>query len=134
MSELKVSVVMATYNGEEYLSHQLHSTVEQSKIPDEVLVLDDGSRDSTETVAKKYVRNYPFVHFYKNDRNLGYVMNFWNGIHKASGDIIFLSDQDDVWHKDKIEAEMHLFETHPDMLCLNTAYQLIDGEGKKFMD
>lgn len=101
----KISVVMCTYNGECYLEEQLNSILCQSYPICEIIITDDCSSDHTWDILLKYQRNYPNLLFCeRNNRNLGYHMNFIRSLRKASGDFIAISDQDDIWHLDKLEV------------------------------
>lgn len=97
-----VSLVMATYNGEKYLREQLDSIYSQTMVPDEVIVVDDCSTDGTVFILKEYKEKFGLQYFV-NERNMGVNKNFEKAISLSSGDYICISDQDDVWKKDKIE-------------------------------
>lgn len=101
---MKISIAMATYNGEKYLREQLDSFVAQTRQPDELIVSDDCSDDGTVNVIKAFARQAPFdVRWYVNEENLGFVGNFSRALSFCTGDLVFLSDQDDVWFENKIE-------------------------------
>lgn len=126
-----ISVVLTTYNGEKYITNQLESIRKQTLLPDEVLILDDRSSDDTVQVVKSYIeRNGLDWKLLVNSENQGYKKNFFNGLKAASGDIIFLSDQDDEWKLDKVEKMNQFMEEHSDVLALNTAVEIIDGDSK----
>lgn len=97
-----VSVVLATYNGERFLKTQLDSIVQQTYPQLEVIVVDDRSTDATHDILRQYAANYPYISIVVNETNLGYIQNFEKGMLLAKGDLIALSDQDDIWHPDKI--------------------------------
>lgn len=99
-----VSVVLATYNGERFLEAQLDSIVQQTYPNLEVVVVDDCSTDSTTDILARYATQYPFVRVIVNENNLGYVRNFEKGMLLATGDYIAPSDQDDIWHLNKIST------------------------------
>lgn len=100
---MKISVVMATYNGERYLQEQLDSLARQARLPDELVVTDDCSNDETVNILQEFAESAPFeVRIFRNDTNLGYAQNFARAIELSTGELIFLSDQDDVWFRDKI--------------------------------
>ena len=100
-----VSVVIATYNGEKYIVKQLESIRNQTRKPDEVIIVDDRSNDNTFKIVKEYIQQYALRNWriYLNDCNLGYKGNFQKGIELATGKYIFLCDQDDEWERNKIE-------------------------------
>ena len=101
-----LSVVVTTYNGEDYIQEQLDSILAQTRVPDEVIILDDGSTDDSIEILREYEEKHPTLFDLKiNDRNLGVTKNFEKGIRVASGDAIFLCDQDDVWHEKKVERQ-----------------------------
>lgn len=108
---LNVSVVLPTYNGETFISQQLESYNQQSRLPDELIITDDGSTDNTERVITEFARNSSFpVKFIKNSRRLGAFGNFAESIKQSSGKIICLSDQDDIWLPEHIEVLSSEFE------------------------
>ena len=104
---MDLSVVVTTYNGEKYIREQIDSILNQTRVPDEVIVLDDGSTDETLDILTDYENNHPSIFDIKiNDRNLGVTKNFEKGIRVSNGDGIFLCDQDDVWHPKKVERQI----------------------------
>lgn len=111
---MKISIAMATYNGARYLQAQLDSFVTQTLRPDELVVCDDGSTDSTVEILERFRERAPFaVNIHRNTENLGYVRNFEKTLSRCKGDLIFLSDQDDVWFPDKLRVMSELSARHP---------------------
>lgn len=104
----KVSVCMATYNGEKHLYKQISSVLEQLSENDELIVSDDGSTDNTISIIKSFSDDRINIFYNKNKK--GPVSNFENALSNANGDIIFLADQDDVWLPDKIKTHILLHE------------------------
>lgn len=101
---MRISIAMATYNGAQYLQEQLESFLCQSRLPDELIVCDDGSTDATLEILEAFRNRAPFaVHIHRNATNLGYTGNFEQALTLCTGDIVFLSDQDDVWLPTKLE-------------------------------
>ena len=99
MISFKISVCMATYNGEKYIQQQLVSILNQIAETDEIIVSDDSSSDSTLEIIKSFDDSR--IKIYENSfKNV--VKNFEFSISQATGDIIFLSDQDDIWHPNKV--------------------------------
>lgn len=101
-----VSVVMATYNGEKYIREQLDSIIAQTYPIYELIIQDDCSNDSTPSICKEYEAKYPFIRFYQNEHNLGFNLNFKTAAMRATGDLVALSDQDDIWFPKKIEKQV----------------------------
>lgn len=97
-----VSVCMATFNGEMFLHEQIDSILQQLDSDDELIISDDGSTDATIDIIKSY--NDRRIKLTKNTNKHGFVSNFENALNHSSGDIIFLSDQDDVWFENKVSS------------------------------
>lgn len=103
MKKTNISVAMATYNGEKYIQEQLNSLAKQTVLPYELVVCDDGSRDKTIKIIKKFSTFAPFpVRIYINETNLGYADNFLKSATLCRGEWITFCDQDDVWLPNKI--------------------------------
>lgn len=111
-----ISVAMCTYNGEAFIEEQLNSIIGQTKQPDEIVICDDCSRDNTIQKAEEILRAWSGnVKIIKNTHNLGYRLNFQKAISLCTGDVIFLSDQDDVWDLKKIEILYQAFLNYPEI-------------------
>lgn len=96
---------MCTYNGAEFLPAQWESILAQSRSPDEIVVCDDGSSDETRSLLEKFAAESSIpVTLRFNEKNLGSVKNFEQAIRLCTGDVIALSDQDDVWRNDKLQT------------------------------
>lgn len=105
----KVSVAIAAYNGEKYISQQLKSILDNLSDSDEVIVSDDGSQDRTLEIVRSFQDpRIKIIH----GPSKGVVKNFENAISACSGDVIFLSDQDDVWKPGKVQSVLaHIEKT-----------------------
>ena len=102
-----ISVCLASFNGEKYISEQIESILSQLGENDELIISDDGSKDDTIKIIKSF--NDSRIQIYNN--NMGcYTKNFENALIHAKGDIIFLCDQDDIWLPDKISVTINTFE------------------------
>lgn len=101
---MRISVALATYEGERYVRQQLDSIAAQTRLPDELVVGDDRSVDATAAVIEDFVRESPFpVAVRVNDRRLGTARNFEAVIRRCTGEVIALADQDDLWAPAKLE-------------------------------
>lgn len=98
---IMVSVCMATYNGAKYIREQIESILPQLNVNDELVISDDGSKDNTLSIIKSFNDNR--IKIYNNQGSHGVVPNFENALRHSKGDIIFFSDQDDCWTKDKVK-------------------------------
>ena len=128
---MKLSVALCTYNGEQFINEQLSSIINQTCKVDEIVVCDDCSTDGTIDIIKRIAISNPKVdiRIIVNDHNLGVCANFEKAVNECSGDIIFLSDQDDVWLPDKVEAIIDWFEKNPEKSVVFTDADLIDVNG-----
>ncbi len=122
---MTISVVIATYNGEKYILKQLESLYMQKLRPDEVIICDDLSGDSTVEIVNKYIARKHLEdswHVYVNEKKLGYSDNFFNAALKATGDYIFFCDQDDVWFENKISEMTAIMEKDKNIGLLCSEY------------
>ncbi|MGC4128121.1 MAG: glycosyltransferase family 2 protein [Bergeyella sp.] len=117
----KTSVALCTYNGEKFLREQIDSILSQTVSVDEIVVCDDGSTDSTIQILDEYQKKYPNIFkIHQNEKNLRSVKNFEKAISLCENEIIFLSDQDDVWKENKVERILFCFEKHPEIDVVST--------------
>lgn len=124
-----ISLCMATYNGEKYITEQLTSILNQSVQPDEVIICDDNSTDQTIKIIKGFI-DLNHLHkkwkLYVNEKNKGYPGNFYNVIEKCNYEFIFLSDQDDIWEEDKIERMLYVLNIESHIRVLSCNHGLIN--------
>jgi glycosyltransferase involved in cell wall biosynthesis len=124
---MKISIAMCTFNGSKYIKEQLQSIFTQSRLPDELIVCDDCSSDHTAEIVKSFAMHSVFpVYFFENKQNLGSTKNFEKAIGLCTGDIIFLSDQDDIWECRKIEKIMQAFDDNKNVGYIFTNAELVD--------
>ena len=133
---IKISIAMTTYNGSKYIVEQLDSLKNQTLPADEVLIFDDGSSDDTPQIVSSYIKENELTNwsFSVNKNNLGFKENFFQAIEKTSGDYIFLCDQDDVWHSNKIEVMIGLLERNKDIQMLCTGFRKIDENSNPIIE
>lgn len=129
---MKISVCMGIYNGEKYIEEQLLSILQQTRQPDEVILCDDQSADDT----AGYVQHFIVAHnlqdgwkYIRNEQNKGYPGNFYFCMSLCTGDVVFLADQDDIWHKEKIEKMVRALEREPAAKAVCCKFGLIDRDG-----
>jgi glycosyltransferase involved in cell wall biosynthesis len=119
---------MATYNGEKYLAEQVESILQQLGENDELVVSDDCSTDNTIKILENFNdKRIKIFHNEKNNKLSSFQMvtkNFENALKNASGDYIFLSDQDDVWLPNKVEVMLHLLQE--DCLAISDSWLVND--------
>ena len=132
MSTFGVSVCMAVYNGERFLKLQLESILSQLQPRDEVIVVDDASTDRSRAILRGM--EDPRLRIYRNEENVGVVRSFEKALAQARGEVIFLSDHDDVWMPGKVQKSLDVFLARPDVSLIATDAKLIDEDGKVIAD
>ncbi|WP_397568784.1 glycosyltransferase [Schlesneria sp. T3-172] len=126
-----ISIALCTYNGERYLPAQLDSYLSQSRLPDELVVGDDGSTDSTARLIEDFARVAPFpVRFFQNPQRLGVGANFDQTLQRCAGEFIALSDQDDEWRPDKLARLAALLGQHPQAGYACSDAEMIGNDGQ----
>jgi glycosyltransferase involved in cell wall biosynthesis len=131
-SELKVSACMAAYNGGAFVEAQLRSILQQLKPQDEVVVVDDGSKDDT---LKRITQiGDARIRIFEHERNAGVVATFEDALRLATGDILFLSDDDDVWAPTKVRRFLDAFESGPDVEIVQSRVRMIDESDRPMPD
>ncbi|MGC3945944.1 MAG: glycosyltransferase [Chryseolinea sp.] len=100
----RISVCLATYNGERYIAKQLDSILTQLGDDDEVVVSDDSSTDRTVEIVRSY--NDSRIKLFPDQKFRSPIFNFENALKHATGQYVFLSDQDDLWHHDKVKTAL----------------------------
>lgn len=126
-----VSVVMPSYNSEKYISEAIQSVIAQTYENWELLIIDDGSTDSTANIVKQFSDVDSRITLYSNSKNIGVALTRNKGMDLAKGSWIALLDSDDVWHKDKLEKQLELAQ-HGDILYCS--YALMDEDGRYLSD
>lgn len=125
----QLSIALASYNGERYISEQLNSLMRQTRLPDELVISDDASVDATREIIADFIRHAPFsVRIQTNDKRLGSTRNFEMAIRACRGEIIFLCDQDDVWYPDKIAVIEERFNSAPSIGAVFTEADVVDQD------
>jgi glycosyltransferase involved in cell wall biosynthesis len=126
---LTISIAMCTYNGERFLQEQLDSFLHQTRLPDELVVCDDGSQDGTGAILEAFAARAPFpVRLFLNPQNLGVSQNFAKAISLCTGEVIALSDQDDVWLPEKLSRFDQVFLRQPQVGCAFCNASLVDDK------
>ena len=101
---MPVDILLSTYNGELYIEEQIKSILNQLSEQDEIIISDDHSKDATLQKINSFQDER--IKLFTNTSKKGPVGNFENALKQASGDVIFLADQDDVWFPDKIKIQL----------------------------
>lgn len=125
---MRVSVALCTHQGERYVEQQLRSILAQTHPVDEIVVGDDASTDATLAIVERIASevDVPIV-VVRHDPPLGVAANFADAIERTTGDVVALSDQDDVWHRDRIGTLLRALDG---VDLVHSDARLVDGEGR----
>lgn len=134
----QVSVIIPTYNGDRYLAEAIESVLGQSYDNYELLVIDDGSTDSTPAVVRAYGDRIRYI--VQDNQGVAVARN--HGLQLAQGSLIAFLDADDVFLPDKLAAQVAVFEAcstthasaHPDIGIVHSGWRRVDAEGRPLMD
>lgn len=133
---VRISVALCTHNGERFIGEQIASILAQTRPVDEIVLSDDASTDDTVGIVEQAIADHRAEHgsapelvILRNDLPLRVTKNFEQALLTATGDLVALSDQDDVWHPSKIERLAEILAEHPSIaLVFSNAHQ-IDAAG-----
>lgn len=124
---MKISVCLAMYNGANYLEPQIRSILDQLSQSDEIVVVDDCSQDESVQIVNSFGDSR--IRLIRNDVNLGILETFERALRESAGDILFLSDQDDIWRSDKVERVVSIFASNPAITMVVSDARVIDAAG-----
>ncbi len=130
--DVKISIVLCTYNGEKYLSEQLQTLTGQTFPFYELIICDDASTDSTVSILQNFAETDNRVKIFQNKNNLGFNKNFETAIGHSSGNWIAPADQDDIWELNKVEIMVK--DIHPGVTlvhCNSAKFSGTDINSKK---
>lgn len=126
-SAATISIVMATFNGEKYIEEQINSVLSQTILPDEIIVIDDCSKDATVGIIQTVLSNSSIPHkVIVHDKNMGVTKSFQDGIDAADKEYIMICDQDDVWLPNKIELTKEYFSSETNLVVCNA--KIVDAQ------
>ncbi|KGH70566.1 glycosyl transferase [Oenococcus oeni S25] len=128
---LTSTVIMATFNGSKYIHDQLQSIFNQSILPTRVIIRDDKSSDDTAEIVNQFIDGNNLRaswDFKVNQKRKGWRENFISMLRQTETDVVFYSDQDDIWQENKVEATLTAFEAEEEMEVLVSDYVIIPKE------
>jgi glycosyltransferase involved in cell wall biosynthesis len=129
-----ISIILPTYNGATYISRAIESVVAQSYTDWELLVISDGSTDTTADIVAEYLKKDSRIQYVKNDSNLGIQKSLNRGLHLAQGKYIARIDDDDQWiDTEKLTKQLNFLQQHPGCLLVGTGVVLVDEEDKELL-
>jgi glycosyltransferase involved in cell wall biosynthesis len=127
--EVKVSIILPTYNGSKYIKVAIESVLTQTFTLWELIVIDDGSNDNTEETINVYTLKDKRIIYLKNENNLGIQKTLNKGLKEAKGKYIARIDDDDEWiDKDKLEKQVDFLENNPSYVLVGTGVIVINEE------
>lgn len=126
---MKISVCMATFNGESFIRAQVDSCLCQLREHDEIIIVDDCSTDLTASIIESYCDSR--IILFRNSYNRGHVHAFETALRASKGEIIFLCDQDDIWIPNKIETVVKEFQLSSEVVLVASNFELIDHHGER---
>ena len=127
-----VSIILPTYNGMKYIGRALQSVINQDFNDWELLVIDDGSSDTTVEIVEKYAQIEPRIIYLKNEKNLGIQRTLNKGLQIAKGKYIARIDDDDQWiEKNKLSLQVAYLDEHVDCVLVGTGTIIVNEEGKE---
>lgn len=136
MIQQTIAILMATYNGEQYVSEQLNSILSQTYSKWNLFMHDDGSNDGTLAILKSYAEKYPQqLTLLEYPAQGGPFRNFMSMLEKVESDYYMFCDQDDIWHNDKIEKSMDFMSKMEQdkknlPIIVHTDLRVVDENGK----
>lgn len=128
----RVSACMAAFNGARFIDAQLQSVLDQLHEQDEIVVVDDCSNDATVTRITALADSR--IRLLKHARNMGVVPTFENALRSATGDFLFLCDDDDIWAPTKVNSFLSAFSARPGVEIVTSKVRPIDEDGHKLPD
>jgi len=133
VTDLTSSVLVTTYNGARFIEEQLDSILKQSERVDQVLIFDDQSSDETASVVNAFLDRHEPANwsFTVNEINLGPANNVLDHLSLLTGDIVFLADQDDIWHVDKVRTMKGYLGGYPEASMVVSRTEPIDASGRE---
>lgn len=105
---MKVTILMSTYNGENFLAEQIESIQQQTYTDWTLLIRDDGSKDKTREIIKRFALEDDRITFINPDQteNLGVIKSFFTLLKYQESDYYLFSDQDDIWLPEKLSLQL----------------------------
>ena len=123
---MRITAIITVYNLEKFIDEALSSVLLQTRQPDEIVVVDDGSTDNSATVLQKYSDKIRYVRL---PTNRGALLACIEGIKHATGDVLAFLDGDDIWHPRKLEEVEKAFVEDERRILVTHDYECIDGDG-----
>ncbi len=127
---MKLSVILTSYNYARYLPAALEALGAQTRAPDELIVIDDGSADDSVAIINSFLGRFANPFLVQNPRVLGTIGNLNLGIELTRGEVVYFAAADDVTYPALLERAVALLERHPGAALFSARSDIIDTEGR----
>jgi glycosyltransferase involved in cell wall biosynthesis len=124
-----LSAIIPNYNHAAYLPHALDGLLAQTRLADEIIVIDDASSDDSIMVASGYAERYPSIRVLRNPQNLGVVGTLNRGLREARGDIVYCGASDDVTYPTLFERGLAMLDAYPQAALFSSLSDVIAEDG-----
>lgn len=128
MNDVRVSIIMAFYNEEKYISHAIDSILGQTYSAWELIIVNDGSTDQSEEIVKKYTDPRIKYYSYTPNKKKPYALNL--GMEKARGEYMIIFDADDIACPGMLASQVNYLDSHPECIHVHGDLDLIDENGR----
>jgi len=130
MKSPKVSINLCCYNSEKHLRETLNSIINQTYNDWELIIINDGSSDSTESIIFEYInQGFRISYLYQENRGLAYSRN--EALKRSQGEYIAFIDHDDIWMAEKLSTQVKFLEQNPEIDFLYSNFYMLDQENSK---
>ncbi len=126
---MKISLVMAVFNGQKTLERALSSIASQTHKVDEIVIVDDGSSDQTSSILKLWVKKLPIT-LIVNKANYGLYNSLLSGMAASTSDWVFRLDADDYWAPEHVEKLLDLIKANPKAAIVSSRALFVDYSGR----
>ena len=128
----EISVVIAVYNSEKYITPCVESILNQTFGDFELVIVDDGSSDSTRKILRSIAGRDPRIKLLENDRNRGIAYSRNKAVENSSGEYVAIMDADDIASPDRLEKQLDFLRAHPEYAGCGSMQDYIDDKGEPF--
>lgn len=132
---MKVSIVLATFNGGKYIADQLNTILAQTRPASELIVTDDGSTDGTLGLVQSFAKKAPFeVRILEGQEHVGWADNFVRGLSQVRHELVAFCDQDDIWRPNKLELQVAAMERDDRVAMVTHCWRQMCSKGGEKVD
>lgn len=124
-----VSVTMAVYNAERYIASAIESILTQTFVDFELIIIDDGSTDSSLKIVEAYAAKDERIHLTSRE-NKGVIRTRNELLSKVRGEFVAVMDADDIALPERLARQVEFLQSHPEVVCVGGAHEVIDEKGR----